>query len=107
MEQSQDTHGPLCDAIHKHREPLLNEPALANFFRKYDVEPAEFNKLYGSFGVSTKIRQADALTKAYQIPGVPNFVVNGKYLVLRQNLKSDKELFAVIEYLANKEKKGG
>ena len=56
--------------------------------------------------MSTKIRQADALTKAYQIPGVPNFVVNGKYLVLRENLKSDKELFAVIEYLANKEKKG-
>ena len=101
-----EIHGPLFDAIHKHREPLFNEPALANFFRKYDVEPAEFNKLYGSFGVSTKIRQADALTKAYQIPGVPNFVVNGKYLVLRENLKSDKELFAVIEYLANKEKKG-
>ena len=41
------------------------------------------NRLYSSFGVSTKVRQAEALTKEYKIPGVPNFVVNGKYLVLR------------------------
>jgi len=38
---------------------------------------------------------------------VPNFVVNGKYLVLRENLKTTDELFEVIEYLANKEKTGG
>ena len=100
-------HAPLFDAIHKHREPLFSEPALANFFRKYGVEPEQFNKLYSSFGVSTKIRQADALTRTYKIPGVPNFVVNGKYLILRQNLKDNNELFQVIEYLANKEKNGG
>ena len=57
--------------------------------------------------MSTKIRQADALTRTYKIPGVPNFVVNGKYLILRQNLKDNNELFQVIEYLANKEKNGG
>ena len=100
-------HAPLFDAIHKHREPLFSEPALANFFRKYGVEPEQFNKLYSSFGASTKIRQADALTRTYKIPGVPNFVVNGKYLILRQNLKDNNELFQVIEYLANKEKNGG
>ena len=102
-----EIHGPLFDAIHKHREPLFSEPALANFFRKYGVEPEKFNKLYSSFGVSTKIRQADALTKEYKIPGVPNFVVNGKYLVLRENLKTTDELFEVIEYLASKERNGG
>ena len=101
-----EIHAPLFDAIHKHREPLFNEPALANFFRKYGVEPDKFNRLYSSFGVSTKVRQAEALTKEYKIPGVPNFVVNGKYLVLRENLKTTDELFEVIEYLANKEKAG-
>jgi len=102
-----EIHAPLFDAIHKHREPLFSEPALANFFRKYDVEPDKFNRLYSSFGVSTKVRQAEALTKEYKIPGVPNFVVNGKYLVLRENLKTTDELFEVIEYLANKERTGG
>jgi protein dithiol oxidoreductase (disulfide-forming) len=102
-----EIHAPLFDAIHKHREPLFSEPALANFFRKYDVEPDKFNRMYSSFGVSTKVRQAEALTKEYKIPGVPNFVVNGKYLVLRENLKTTDELFEVIEYLANKERTGG
>lgn len=103
---SEEMHKPIFDAIHKHREPLFNQPALANFFRKYGVETDTFNKLYSSFGVSTKIRQADALTRDYQIPGVPNFVVNGKYLVLRSNLDSTDQLFDVIEFLAKKERDG-
>jgi protein dithiol oxidoreductase (disulfide-forming) len=98
-------HMPIFDAIHKHREPLFTVPALTNFFRKYGVEPKEFNELYASFGVSTRIRQADATSKESKITGVPAFTVNGKYLVLRQNLKSQAELFEVIDFLVEKERK--
>ena len=98
-------HKPMFDAIHKHREPLFTVPALTNFFRKYGVEPKEFNELYASFGVSTKIRQADAISRESKITGVPAFTVNGKYVILRQNLKSQAELFEVIEFLVDKERK--
>ena len=98
-------HKPIFDAIHKHREPLFTVPALTNFFRKYGVEPKEFNELYASFGVSTRIRQADAISRESKITGVPAFTVNGKYVVLRQNLKTHDELFGVIEYLVEKERK--
>ena len=98
-------HKPIFDAIHKHREPLFTVPALTNFFRKYGVEPKEFNELYASFGVSTRIRQADAVSRESKITGVPAFTVNGKYVVLRQNLKTHDELFGVIEYLVDKERK--
>lgn len=98
-------HRPIFDAIHKHREPLFTVPALTNFFRKYAVEPKEFNELYASFGVSTRIRQADAISRESKITGVPAFSVNGKYLVLRQNLKSADELFEVINFLVEKERK--
>ena len=98
-------HKPIFDAIHKHREPLFTVPALTNFFRKYGVEPKEFNELYASFGVSTRIRQADAVSRESKITGVPAFTVNGKYVVLRQNLKTHDELFGVIEYLVEKERK--
>ena len=97
-------HKPIFDAIHKHREPLFTVPALTNFFRKYGVEPKEFNELYASFGVSTRIRQADAISRESKITGVPAFTVNGKYVVLRQNLKTHDELFGVIEYLVEKER---
>ena len=98
-------HTPMFDAIHKHREPLFTVPALTNFFKKYGVEPAEFNELYASFGVSTKVRQADSLGREYKLTGVPAFTVNGKYVILRQNLKSDFETFQVIDYLVSKERK--
>lgn len=98
-------HKPIFDAIHKHREPLFTVPALTNFFRKYGVEAKEFNELYASFGVSTRIRQADAVSRESKITGVPAFTVNGKYVVLRQNLKSHDELFGVIEFLVEKERK--
>ena len=99
------THQPLFDAIHKHREPLFTVPALANFYRKYGLDPKEFNELYASFGVSTKVRQADALSRDYGITGVPSFAVNGKYLILRSNLKNNLETFKVIDYLVAKERK--
>ena len=100
-----EVHQPIFDAIHKHREPLFTPTALADFFAKYGVDKDEFNQLYGSFGVSTKLRQGDALARDYEIRGVPSFVVNGKYLVLREGLKSNAEMFDVIDYLVAKESK--
>lgn len=100
-----EIHKPLFDAIHKHREPLFSVSALANFFKKYGVDPDEFNQLYSSFGVSTRVRQADALTRDYQITGVPAFAVNGKYVILSQNLKSFDEVMKVADYLVAKERK--
>lgn len=100
-----EVHRAMFDAIHRHREPLFSVPALANFFRTYGVEPAEFNELYSSFGVSTRVRQADALSRDYRITGVPSFTVNGKYVILRQNLNNNLETFEVIDFLVEKERR--
>ena len=54
--------------------------------------------------MSVKARQADSLTREYKITGVPSFAVNGKYVVLRKNLKNDMETFQVINYLVDKER---
>lgn len=102
---SDKVHKPMFDAIHKHREPLFTVPALATFFKQYGVNNDEFNELYSSFGVSVKTRQADTLSREYKITGVPSFGVNGKYLVLRSNLKNDMETFQVIDFLVEKERK--
>ena len=98
-------HKPMFDAIHKHREPLFTVTALTTFFKKYGVSHDEFNELYSSFGVSVKARQADSLSREYKLTGVPAFTVNGKYVVLRRNLKNDIETFEVIDYLVEKERK--
>ena len=105
LDKVDEIHKPLFDAIHKHREPLFTPTALADFFAKYGVEEDEFNQLYSSFGVSTKLRQTDALARDYQIRGVPSFVVNGKYLILRDGLRNNQEMFDVIDFLVKKERR--
>jgi len=100
----EEVHMPIFHAIHKGREDLRSLPALSNFFRAYGITPEEFNDLFSSFGVNTRIRQADAMTRDYQITGTPSFAVAGKYVVLRKNLKNDEETFAVIDYLVEKER---
>lgn len=97
-------HRPLFDAIHKHREPLFTAAALAKFFEKYGVSEEEFNELYGSFGITTKVRKADTIARESKITGVPAFTVAGKYRILRKNLKSDFETFKVIDFLVEKER---
>lgn len=100
-------HTPMFDKIHKHREPLFSVPALANFFRNYGIKPDKFNELYSSFGVSTKVKQAESLAREYGIRGVPAFAVDGQYVVLRKNLENDRETFKVIDYLIEKARKDG
>ncbi|HLR17196.1 MAG TPA: thiol:disulfide interchange protein DsbA/DsbL [Alcanivoracaceae bacterium] len=99
-----DIHGPIFDGIHNHREQLFTKDALKRFFTKYGVEEEQFEKLYKSFGVNTRIRQGDTAAGDYRLTGVPAFTVNGKYVILRKNLRSEQETFQVINYLLNKER---
>lgn len=100
-----EVHIPIFQALHEHNENLFEADALAEFFTTYDLETEEFNQLYQSFGVSTQIRQADALARQYGISGTPAFTVNGKYVVLRRNLANDRETFEVIDYLVERERR--
>lgn len=100
-----EVHADLFAAIHKKREPLFTLPALARFFEERGMDRKTFNSLYSSFGVSTKIRQAEALTREFQIRGVPAWAVNGKYVIMNENLKSYQQAFDIIDYLVEKERK--
>lgn len=98
-------HTAIFHAIHERRMPLFSAEALAEFFSQYGVKPEKFNQLYTSFGVSTKVRQAKALTRRYRVRGVPFFTVAGKYVVLRGNLKGDHQTMQVIKFLVEKVRK--
>lgn len=101
----EEIHRPLFDAIHQHRENLFSKDSLQKFFSKYGVSNEEFEKLYSSFSVNTRIRQGDTASRDYRLTGVPAFTVNGKYVVLRQNLRNEGETFEVINYLVDKERR--
>lgn len=91
-------HDALFDAVQSGK-PLHTTDALAGWFVQYGIPADEYKRLAASFGIESQVNQAKALTRAAQIEGVPAFLVDGRYLVLRENLPVEADTFKVIDYL--------
>lgn len=94
----------LFNALHVKKEKVFSQDELATFFTQFGVSEQEFNKLYNSFSVRVKVRQAEALSKNYRLRGVPALVVNGKYLLKAQSGQSSDSMLQVVQFLLDKER---
>lgn len=105
----------LFNAIHKQREDLGNEKALAAFFVKNGVPLIDFENLYNfTPGIYGELNRADEMMRTYLIdpvlmqqynwiPQIPAFIINGKYLTSISLVNGDaKKLFQIIDYLVKK-----
>ena len=72
----------IFHAIHEERQPLFDEKAISQWVGQHGVDPVKFNSAFESFGVNTKLNQAEEMIENYKIDGVPALAVDGKYLVL-------------------------
>lgn len=60
-----------------------------------------FEKAYNSFYVTTQLQQADEITNAYQVQGVPFIAVDGKFTTDVGKAGDDpKKLMSLIDFLA-------
>ncbi len=101
-------HKPLFDAVHKDtRLKIANEAALTEWLGKQGVDTKKFAAAYRSFSVEGKVKRAAQLTQAYKIEGVPSMAVNGKYVVVTDNIKSFEHMLAVADYLVEQSRKQG
>ncbi len=99
------THEMLFTAIHKHNKRIFDQTTLAEFYATQGLNQAEFNKVFKSFAVNSKIQQAKTKQRGYQATGVPAVIVNGKYLISTTMKAGTKDLFKVVDYLVEKERK--
>ena len=74
-------HSEVFVAIHQQRQNFADEKSLFAWVASKGVDAAKFEEIYKSFAVASKVQRADQITKAYNVPGTPAIVVNGKYLV--------------------------
>jgi protein dithiol oxidoreductase (disulfide-forming) len=101
-------HKLLFDAIHQSTKlKVANEAALTEWLGKQGVDTKKFAAAYRSFSVEGKIKRAKQLTQAYKIEGVPAMAVNGKYVVITDNIKSFEQMLAVSDYLIDQVRKTG
>lgn len=74
------TRPAVFAAMHQQGLALDDAKSQAKFLANLGVDPAKYQSAYNSFGVQTKCTQAEKLSEAYRIDGVPSLGVGGRFL---------------------------
>lgn len=85
----------------KHPLPSIEDAARC-YSRLTGVSQQKFLAAARSFGVATRMREADAQILAMQIPGSPCIVVGGKYRIVMDSLSSPDEVIGLVKFLVAK-----
>jgi thiol:disulfide interchange protein DsbA len=99
--------GPLFHAIHEEHLPLFDERSITEWVGKHGVDTAKFTTAFESFGVNTKVSQAEQLLENYKVEGVPSLAIDGKYVVLGNSFEEILTNATAVLAKARAERKAG
>lgn len=89
----------IFERIHTMRKPPKNEAELRRIFLDQGIEAKKFDAAYNGFAVDSMTRRFDKQFEVSGLTGIPAVVVNNRYRVEAQGLKTIKEYFDLIDYL--------
>jgi thiol:disulfide interchange protein DsbA len=92
----------VFNAIHVKGLKLIDEKSILDWVTAQGVDAKKFSDAYNSFGVSSKVKRADQVAQTSKIRGVPALVVDGRYLVVGQTVKTQADLLALTDKLIDK-----
>ncbi len=92
-------HDKIFNSIHKEGNSFANNDDITKFANKNSLDAKQILSIYHSFSVATKAQQATKLAEAYQINGVPNIMVAGKYVTSSEMMGSRENVLKVMDYL--------
>lgn len=92
----------VFDAIHNKGLRLVDEKSIRDWVVAQGVDAKRFSDAFNSFGVDSKVKQANFLAQTAKIPGVPTLVVDGKYVVLGENARGFDGMLAVAGRVVDK-----
>lgn len=98
-------HDAFFNEIHKKKKNMNTKKAVQAFFTGFGISAEDFNNTYDSFSVNAKVNRAAALSKRYQLQGVPTLIVNGKYRTDGPMAGGRKGMIKVLNFLIKKESK--
>jgi protein dithiol oxidoreductase (disulfide-forming) len=107
MGQQEQMHQKVFNAIHQQRLRLDKEADIAAFMTANGLDGAKFIELYKSFSVQSKAKQAQQLSNAYKIDGVPAMAVQGRYTTSGSQAGSNERALAVTDALVQLARKPG
>ena len=92
----------VFDAIHVKGLKLIDDKSIQEWVVSQGVDAKKFSDEFKSFSVDSKVKRADALSRAAKIRGVPSLIVDGRYLVVGEQVKGHDELLALTEKVIDK-----
>ncbi|MCK6265636.1 thiol:disulfide interchange protein DsbA/DsbL [Vibrio sp. ZSDE26] len=92
----------LFNRIHNMGQPPKNEEALRQMFLDEGIDAKKYDAAYNGFAVDSMVRRFDKQFQDSGLTGVPAVVVNNRYLVQGQSIKTTTEYFALVNYLLTK-----
>lgn len=97
-------HMPMFAAIHEYGIDMTRREYVRRLFvRDAGVDEDEFMRVFDSFGVQSRVRQADARGRMYRILATPSIVVNGRY-VTESGRVGMQGMFLVVNHLIDLER---
>jgi thiol:disulfide interchange protein DsbA len=73
-------HHDVFAAIHEQKVRLQDPKVLLDWVSGKGVDRQKFSDTYNSFSVQSRAKRAIDVTRAYDIPGTPAIVIDGRYL---------------------------
>ena len=97
-------HMPMFAAIHEYGIDMSRREYVRRLFvRDAGVDEDEFTRIFDSFGVQSRVRQAAAQARMYRILATPSIVVNGRY-VTESGRVGLQGMFLVVNHLIERER---
>src|SRR2546425_7262211 len=92
-------HWPVYDHFHFENAKLNDEKIMVDWVARNGIERQKFVETYGSSGVAAKVAQARKLLKAYDVRGVPTFIVDGEFLTSARLAGGTEQVVQVVDHL--------
>ena len=102
LEQIGRLHWPIYDSIHFDEVTLNDEKVMADWVSRNGVERQKFIDAYHSPAVRAKVNAAREMIKAYDVHGVPTFVIDGKYLTSARLAGGTGQVIQVLDELVKR-----
>lgn len=93
-------HNPFFDQFHVQRNMLQNEIVIRDFFESCGISQQDFDRVFNSFAVRTRLNQGETQMRNYGDPETPSIYVNGKYVVTL-GPRGFQHMLDVVDYLVS------
>lgn len=99
LDKEQLINKAIFKAVQVEHQRFSSLDDIKKIFIKNDVTAEKFDQTINSFMVKGSVSKMEKDTKDFKINGVPSLVINGKYKINMQSIKSMDQFYSLVNYL--------